>query len=351
MKRMLAWVLASLAALTVIPISAFAADPSVAERAAEIEKKYGIAIEYPTGSDGNPVIGNNNLDTLDMALENVTPAAVKEISQYYRDKNGKRLTISYVTADTYDYAGSDNFARGNIALFGEFDDKTSLIRLHIPRSNSSTLASGDAPIAIVHELGHALHVMYTDRYGEAQMEREWLALNESARYDEDNVMQNPNDKLFVSGRAATEYVEDVAETIAHVFVRNQAGQGFKNRLSSGEKQTGLGKKVAYIEQMLSGCLKENASALENYRKIYSTPTSVAYQSLKLSGDYLQYAGYPQPKYVLNGNLRELGVEKSKAAWILPIGGWYVEGTKGERIIVFPGGDWLDVPADFQSPLS
>lgn len=352
MQRFLTGFLAVLLALC-MPFSAAAAEKltpeqtsaQVEQKAVELEKKYDIRIGYPSDRDGLAKIPVSTLETLDMALENVTPGLVRQVSEYYRQKNGARLSINYVQR-------TDNLvesSEGIEATLGAFDNTRSLIEMYLPGGSSPVVMTGEAPIQIVHEFGHALHFLYTDQYGFDKMKKEWSAFNQGESYDRQNIMQNPNDKVFVSGYAATMFEEDVAETIGHVFARAKAGQGLKSKLTSGGKQTGLGKKVAYVEKMLSAYLTDTKDAVANYRRIYKTATSVTYQNMQFSGEYLQFAGYAQPRYILNGTLSRLGKEKSRAVWIRSIGGWYVREPDGEELIVFPGYVWTKVPTGFKAP--
>lgn len=347
MKRFLTVLMALTMAICITPLTAFAAESvaeknaAIARKEAEIEAKYGINIEYPTDSNGLAIVTQNSLITLDDSLNNVTAGVVRQVSSYYAEKNGKKLTFSYVRDPSY---GS-----GNEVVLAGFDSERSLIELYIPRSNTGTLATGENPITIVHEFGHAFHFMYTDKYGMDKMRSEWTAYNGGAAYKPANIVDNPNTKVFVTGYAATMFEEDVAETFAHVFVRNQAGQGFSNLLTSNGAQTGLGKKVAYVEKMLTAYLQDTATAVANYRRIYSTPVSVNYQGMRLSGEHLQFMGYPQPRYVLGGTLSGLGRERSEAIWMRSIGGWYVKDTAGDELIIFPGGWWAEVGPNFTAP--
>lgn len=349
MKRVLTLLLSALLILNILPLLAFGAETTqsknaaIAQKAAEIEKKYGINIRYPQDREGNAIITLNGLITMDDALANVTPTIVKQVSAYYKEKNGKKLTFSYVQHNT-------NLSI-NEAILAGFDDKTSLIELYIPTSSGSTIATGENPLSIVHEFSHALHLMCAAKYGAKKMQSEWKAFNEGEPYSADNIIENPNTKVFITGYAATMYEEDAAETIAHTFIRNRAGQGFSNRLTVNGKRTGLGKKVDYIEKMITANFTDTTQAVANFRKAHSTPTSTLYQGMKFSGEYLQFAGYPQPRFILNGTLNSLGKKRSDAIWIRPIGGWYVQEDNGSGIIVFPGGVWCDVNEDFVRPKS
>lgn len=348
MKRIVCLLLMMVLAFN-LPFSTAGADkPTAAETndqvvkmAAELEKKYSIDIKYPKNKDGFAVITTGNLTTLDQALENLTPAAIREISDYYKQKNGKRITVSYVRDTT-----KLNRVDATLAVF--YKEK-SLIEYYLPTSTTPVGMTGDSPISIVHEFAHALHFMHADRYGAEKMKREWLAFNGGSEYKSVYLKSNPDTRKYVSGYAATMYEEDVAETIAHALVRNRSGQGFKSKLTQGGNATALGKKVAYIEKLLAAALKNSDAVLENYRKIYQTAVSVKYKKLVLSGDYLQFAGYPQPRNVLKAILSELQVTQERAVWIRQVGGWYVELKGGDRILVFPGGTWSKLKADFPVP--
>lgn len=335
-------------ALCPLTVSATAAAPEqtnalVWQQALELEEAYGIDIQYPADLEGNALITQSNLDTLNMALATITPQAVREVSDYYRRKNGRPITFSYVLSDR-------NYSANSIVVLAGFDNTTSLIELYIPSSRASAIASGDAPINIIHEFGHAIHLMYTDRYGFDRMKQEWLTYNNGIGYDPIYIMENPNDKVFVSGYAATSFAEDVAEVIGHTFIRNQTGQGFANKMVSGGQNTGLGNKVVYVENMLAACLQNSSGALQNYRKAYTASSTLNYQGMNYSGEYLQYAGYPQPRYVLGGTLRVLNKQRDTAYWLQDLGGWYVQETSGKEIIVFPGGVWSDVSRSFVAPV-
>lgn len=347
MKKMFQAITATALALTMILTPAFAAGeassgkPTVAEKQAEIEKKYDIRVTYKTDADGKPLITLNSLITLDTALDSVTPAFVRQISQYYSKKNGSRINFSFVQ--------NSRALSSRESLLAGFDNKSSLIELYVPSSTGSTILTGEDPISIVHELGHAFHLMYTDQYGESKMEKQWLSYNGGEEYSASNIVENPNSKVFFTGYAATSYHEDVAETFAHTFIRNLDGQGISKQIRSGGDVTGLGKKVAYVEKMISELAANPDDALANYRKSYTAKSSKVYQNMSFSGDYLQYIGYPQPRYVLKGTLNFLDKTMEEAIWIKSIGGWYVKETSGAEVIIFPGGVWCEVGKNFQAP--
>lgn len=349
MKRILLLVMTAFLVLQ-MPFAAMAADEqtieqsnaAIAEKAAELEGKYGVGIVYKTNNNGQATITMNSLDTLDRALENVTPVVVKQVSSYYKKVNGQRITFSYVRS-------SSNLTGSAEAVLAGFDNTTSLIELYIPGSSADVIATGENPISIVHEFGHAFHFMCADLYGSAKLKTDWMQFNGKIDYHPLNIQENPNSRVFVTGYAATMYEEDVAETFAHAFVRNQAGLGFKNKLSTDGKQTALGKKVAFVENLIATYVNEPEQALENYRQIYTTATAINYQGMRFSGDYLQYMGYPQPRYILSGTLSSLEKNKDQAIWLRVIGGWYVREKNGNEIIIFPGGSWCEVSSEFKAP--
>lgn len=347
MRRFLFLLLTAVLALQAPPAAALGTASgskeaaAIAGQAEALEKKYGIHIRYPGDDSGKPVIAAGDLETLDMALENVTPAAVRQISQYYEAKNGGKLTYSFTLTPSLE--------AGTAAIRAGFNDKTSVIQLYLPTENVDTVATGVNPISIVHELGHAFHFLCADRYGRDKMQAEWLALNGDAAYSAGSLQDNPNTQVFITGYAASMYEEDVAETFAHAFVRNSAGLGFTKKLSSGGRKTALGRKVDYVETLLSTYLDEPEQALANYRRTHKAATALNYQGLFLYGDYLQFIGYPPPRHVLGGILATHSWNMEQAVWIRSIGGWYVRDTGGNEFLVFPGGTWCKAPSGYKAP--
>ena len=349
MKRISAAVLSLAVIVTLFAQNVFAAELTVeqtnmqiAEMRDELEEKYYIDIDYKIASNGRATVTLNSLTTLDKALNEATPELVRQVSNYYNGLNGRRLRFSYVKSSAVINERDETVLAG-------FDDTRSLIELYLPSSNDAAMITGESPINILHEFAHAAHIMFMQHYGEKRMREEWTSFNAGQRYDAENIVKNPDDKIFVSGYAATSFHEDVAETLAHALVRNRNGQGMSAKLYSNGQWTGLGKKVRYIESMLEKGFANTAQVLKNYKRVYEATGAVTYQNMRFSGDYLQYIGYPQPRYVLNGTLNRLNKKLESAIWMTDLGGWYVRERGGNEIIVFPGGVWCETPGSFVAP--
>ena len=330
MKRTVSVILA-LSLVFILYLPAAGAEVSVSEYAALLERKYGITITYDI-QNGKPAITVSSLETLDKSLSNMTETLVRQVSAYYEKINGKKIDITYITTDgRYVLDGGD--------LMAAFEQKTSKIYIFMPSHGGEALISGENPIAFVHEFGHAFHAMAQTLYGRSRMLEEWTAFNKGHRYNRRLAYANPDDTVFVSAYSTYSFEEDFAEVFAHVFVRNAPGTGFRNRLSQNSVPTGLGQKVAYMERMIKLVLKDTDEAISNYRRIYETPTSIKFEGLTFSGEYLQYSGYPQPRNILKGILTELGRQSKKSTWIRSIGAWRVIDRNDEMLYVFPGGTW------------
>lgn len=340
MKKLLSVFFAVVFAVSVLLPTAGAAEKltkeesnaQVSDRVDEIEKKYGINITYEIGDNGYATISMNNLETLDSAFSSVTPTVVRQISSYYNKRNGSKIDITYV------FASSNYYYNGGV-LMAAFERQTSKIYVYQPKTAGQAIISGENPIALVHELGHAYHMMAMEYYGQDKMRGEWEKFNRGIAYDKMSGDRNPDETVFISGYAGTTFEEDFAETFAHTFARNRAGTGFKNLLSNGSNATGLGQKVRYIEKLLPVYLKDTEKSVENFRKIYSTPTSMTFEGLKFSGEYLQYIGYPQPKNILQGILGALRMTAEKSTWVRNLGAWRVVDRYNNTYFLFPGGTW------------
>jgi len=223
---------------------------------------------------------------------------------------------------------------------GGFDPDRSLIELYIPRKGKGAAVSGDAPLTIVHEFGHAVQIMTGNKYGESKMQSEWKAMNGDHTYRASNIESNPSETTFVSGYAATDFAEDFAETFAHAFVCNRSGLGITGKLTSNGASTNLGKKFNYVYTIISTYFPQATTALENFQKLYSTSTSLTYGGVKLSGSYLQFIGYSEPRYLPLTVLDMFPeVRESQYKWIKEIGGWFATREGKDNLIVFPGGNW------------
>lgn len=318
-----------------LPVSEYNAQ--ISAQAKVLEDKYNILITYPENSEGYASVSLNNLETLDSAFSNITPTVVQQVSSFYQKVNGKKLTIRYVFSDKgYDYAGG--------ILLAAFEVNTSMIHVYLPPTAGRSIISGENPIALVHEFGHAFHLMAMDQYGPMKMRSEWAKFNRGIEYDSENGYENPNKKVFISGYAATSFEEDFAETFSNVLVRNRAGQGFKNDLVNDSKMTGLGQKVNYIAKLMPIYLKNTEQAIANYQRIYQTATSTSFEGIKFSGEHLQYMGYPQPKNILKGLLNGLELTSEKSTWVRELGAWRIQDDRGDEYFLFPGGTWCDAGA-------
>ena len=315
----------------ILYLPAAGAEVSVPEYAALLEKKYGITITYDV-NNGKPAITNNSLQTLDKSLSNMTDTLVRQVSAYYEQRNGRKLDVTYITS-------YDTYVLGGAILQAAFEERTSRIYIFVPSHGGKAILSGESPVAFVHEFGHAFHMMAQRVYGRDKMLGEWSAFNKGHRYNQRMAHANPDDTVFVSAYSIYSFEEDFAEVFAHTFVRNAPGTGFKHKLSHNSAPTGLGQKVAYMEQMIKLVLKDTDKAIGNFRRIYETPTSVKYEGLTFSGEHLQYSGYPQPRNILSGILAELGRKSQKSTWIRSLGAWRVIDQNNEMLYIFPGGVW------------
>lgn len=307
----------------------------ISAQAKAIEERYGIGITYPIGSDGYAAITMNNLETLDLAFGTVTPSVVKQVSKYYQERNGRKIEINYIFSDSgYNYNGG--------VLMAAFEQSTSKIFVFLPAKAGRAIISGENPIALVHEFGHAFHLMCIEKNTMQKMRDEWLKFNRGNKYNPDLGFLNPDEDIFISGYASTSYEEDFAEVFAHTFVRSASGTGFKSRLSQDSKMTGLGQKVDYVEKLLASSLTNVQEALNNYHRIYKTASSTTFEGVKFSGEYLQYIGYPQPKNILKGILNELNLVSEKSTWVRSLGAWRVVDRNGSTFFIFPGGSWAEV---------
>lgn len=324
MRRILSMFTAILMAVTILPHSIFASTAStVSEMAADLEAKYSIEIVCQTN-----LVTTRNLEILDQTLENFTPSVIRELSEYYLASNGIPLTVVYRNQDR----AAQNSNKIDLGTFSYLSSEVNFIL-------SNNAVTGDQPITIAHEFGHAIHYMYMDQYGRKKMEQEWAVYNNGHAYAASHIQKNPDARTFISGYAATEFEEDVAETIGHAMVRYQSGQGFTQLLSKDGAPTNLGKKLTYVEKMFQSTFKNATAILQNLSRTYSAETNYTYQSMKFSGDYMQYAHYPQPKSLLSGILRNIPVEMEKGIWLQEMGAWYVYTKDADHLIIFPEGFW------------
>lgn len=302
----------------------------VEEKRLALEQKYNIVIRYDVDQDGTAAIGTGDLATLDVALSPVTAAVVRQVSSYYEQKLGSKLTFAFQYTR---YHQPD----ANVEILASFNTETADIELYIPSSSAGTFTTGASPITILHEFAHAYYFMFADKYGKSNMEKEWVAINGGVAYNEGFLAYAYNKVTFMSSYGATSLEEDFAEIFSHAFLRHREGQGFSHRLMNGDRLTALGKKVAFIEKMLPMYLTDTGTAVANLHRIYTNPINLYYQGIKLSGEQLEYVGCTYPRYVLNGILGYYGLKQESNRWIFEIGGWEVKATDGQYYLVFPGG--------------
>ncbi len=341
MKQIVSVILA-LALCVGFSLPALAADNSAVDaKIMEIEKKYDIHIKYETDPDGSASIGTGTLHTLDLVLDKITPGIVKQVSAYVKEKTGHKLTYSFT------YEGKlDLDLPSNVGVHGVFYEETGLIEIFLPSSSSGTYSSGDNPLAMAHEFGHALEWLCRSKYGAQKLSSEWQALGGGAAYNVFDGRGSYSTTTFVSLYASSSYEEDFAETFAHSVVRDKAGLGFYHLLSKDGVKTALGKKVDYLAALLPKCLQNADGLSAHLKKVYTTPVYREFQNQRLTGSHMQYIGYSYPRYVLRGimNSPEVSDEIATSRWVSEIGGWYVVSTTNRYYLVYPGGVVRQQPA-------
>ena len=334
MKRIIGAMLALILCLG-MSLPALAADNSAVDAKIQVlEQTYNITVQYEKDPDGSPSIGTGTLHILQHVLEQITPDVVRQVSAFVKEKTGRNLTYSFVYKDHYDFG-----LPSSVEAHGVFYEELGLIEILLPSSSAGTYSSGDNPLAIAHEFGHALEWVVRSRYGQQKLMAEWQAFNGGASYSAFDGKGSYDTTTFVSLYATSGYSEDFAETFAHAVVRDKAGLGFYNLLVQNGVKTPLGKKVDYLISLLPQCLNNTQGLTAQLQKVYTTPIYVEFQNQRLSGAYLQYMGYAYPRYVLRGIMSspEINEEIATSQWSTEIGGWYVVSTTGNHYLVFPGG--------------
>jgi len=199
------------------------------------------------------------------------------------------------------------------------------------------MLTGTNPKVIVHEMGHAFHIMMQSKHGEERLEHEFTALNGGIRYRR-GLEHNPSPTTFATAYALTNYQEDFAETFAMMFTSNRPGLGIAYRLTdeSGQR-TNLGEKVNFISLLIDSYIMDSDNALHNIRQMYNTPRQVAYSNINWSGNALQFIGFSEPSGVYIAVRRHLDIDSEHSMWVREIGGWHIRDVSGDVLYVFPGG--------------
>jgi hypothetical protein len=292
--------------------------------AASLEKEYGIDIAYPMGKT-YAGIGTATLSTLDASLAYLTAPVVRGLSAWSKEQTGTPLTITYLYTIQYDDPG-----KGNVAA--SYTQAKSLIEILIPRANSKAGVTGSSPLAILHEMGHAAHAYFGEKYGTSKLSTQWRKIIGDAAYGSSRWKET----VFTSAYAATAYEEDFAETFSYGFVCNRAGVSIARYLRDAEgESTPLGKKVTFISQLLDAYMQDADEAVANLAKCRTAPATFTWDGHKLSGISLVFRGFPAPHNVLTATLRQLGIESASSRWEREVGGWIVTDTAGRRHLVFP----------------
>ena len=333
MKKVMSVFLAFVLCLT-ITLPVFAAEVSdVDARIAQMEQTYNIRIIYDRSRDGTPAIGTGALATLDMVLTAITPEVVREVSAFVEQRTGNRLTYNF----TYVYNLDAQLEYGFTAL-GAFIERTGQIEIFLPYNASGTFSSGESPLTMAHEFGHALKMLVRARYGAAALEAEWTALNGPHRYTPYRATGVFDTRTFFSEYSSDSFDEDFAETFAHAVIRNRAGLGFSHLMTHNGSRTNLGRKVDHLTHVLSRSLTNSSRLVANINhNATNVPVSITFHGINLQGTRLQYIGRTHPRFVLNGMLGGIDERAVTSQWVFEIGGWYVETFSGRNYLLFPGG--------------
>lgn len=307
----------------------------------ELEEKYQITIEYPVFEQNSKNVSGiyvETLHTLDTALSYVTPYVVQQVSAYYQRQNGRRLRFIYQYSDL---RGPYSKSGGDEVVVGGFSPDESMIVLHIPNPGEGATITGDAPLTIVHEFGHAVQLMITDQYGYNRLEYEWTTHNKGYAYAAENLSRNPDDTVFMSGYGATSFDEDFAELFAHAYVCNRAGTGLSGRLGTEEAPTPLREKLELMYELLGAYFADSKTFLENFQSLYDVPVSKIYNDLKFTGPHMQFMDYEEPRYMPITLIKLFqDIDERSYVWHPQIGAWIAwhAGT-GNSVIIFPDGTW------------
>ena len=267
-----------------------------------------------------------------MALSYLTPQMVRAISAHYAEINGTRLTIAYSFHDMP--SGADGL--NSIVTVGWFDQSQGTISLKIPYPGRGAIVTGDTPMTIVHEMGHALHMMLERNYDMTYIRERWMALNGQYIYNIENMLLRPDLNTFASAYAATSFYEDFAETFAYGFVSNKPGMGLRERaFDSNGNLTNFGRKLELMDAILVRQFPNYTRMHDNFRRSKQVSSSIIYNGGAFSGRHLQFTGYPEPRYFPVVFLDEFPhIPEREFVWRSGIGGWVAQ-WEGAQVIVFP----------------
>lgn len=353
-KKKIAFLLAFVLIFAIFPVQTFASQTQLysvfsptthnnqVDSAIEIlEDKYNIDIIYPTYNSGFykiSAIYPETLETLENTLSYLSESSIKELSDYYKNEYGTKLIVEYKFKDLDATNSEDKLVTASFA------PEKSLLEIYIPKPDSNSSLTGDSPMNILHELAHAVHIMYNNTNNEKSFEQNWIALNGEYKYDDDNLSNNPNINVFASGYAASDYLEDFAETFTVVFISNRDGLGLDKRLIQNNKLTPLGTKIEMVNDVLLACFGDDKIIQDNLHSAFSTPRILNYKGISLSGLYLQYIDMPEARYFPLGILNKFSdLSVNEYVWIKNVGGWTSKSPSkyadNKYILVFPDATW------------
>ena len=312
----------------------------VTQKAKELEKKYSITIHYPSRANGYAAIGTVTLGMLDSSLEFITPQVIRQMSDFFYYRKGHKISVEYV----YPPEGFDTSSGTQLASFAS---ELARLQIYIPRFDGQMTISGNSPVAIVHEMGHAFQDFVEYSHGSGNLRNQWLGYNDGYQYDSYRKL-SPSATTFASDYASTDYHEDFAETFAQAFTANRDGLGIAERLSINGERTGLGKKISIVEALLPMYMTDVDQAVLNIKKIYTTASFTNFGSVRLSGNSLEYIGFPEPNGIITGVLHAMDVRADTCKWRKEIGGWYIVSDMGHTYLAFPGAQFTRLPASVEA---
>lgn len=327
---------------TVFTFTSFASSdlPSAAEYnqevdnyLAKLESDFNIKIEYEYRPDGYAIIGIPSLITLEDSLNYLSKPFVQQLSAYYAANYAGPLKF------VFSYSPSDK-SKIDVAALSYFSSKTSTITLYVPSPNSGSTVSGCGPFSIIHEMGHAYHVMLSNHYGYNNLKNYWGEYNKGYNYSE-KYTQNPDRTTFASLYATINYEEDFAETFSYAFTCNRPGLGLGHRMrDKAGVETNLGRKINYLESTLPLFIQNYGTSTTNIRQCSYAPVYKYYEGYPLSGNSLEYVQFNPPHGIYSKVVSKLKLNPVSAEWVWSIGGWKIEDETGGVYIVFPGSEYV-----------